>query len=204
MNQQGDNCFIFDVVNSLVEQGYKLSKSIQAELLPEAKQYHGAIFSLNGKKCVYRKGKVTADRPGAFLALWKRPNLVSGSNKPIPLIEEDIDYLFIKVEEHYTVNQEGSVVAQDHLLIDKPKVGLFIFPVKLLLEKGFIASVKYKGKTGFRVFPPWSGNRGNHATKVFSESGKKTQAWQLPYFVEIDENGALDISTFNQITKCFS
>jgi len=186
INQQGDNSFISDVVNSLVEVGYKLSKSIQADPLPEAKQYHGAIFSLNGKKCVYRKGKVTADRPGAFLALWKRPDSMSGSNKPIPLIEEDIDYLFVKVEEHSTVDQK-------HLLINKPKVGLFIFPVKLLLEKGFITSVKYKGKTGFRVFPPWSGNRGNHATKVFSESGKKTQAWQLPYFVEIAENGVIKI-----------
>ena len=185
INQQDDNNFISDVVNSLVEVGYKLSKSIQGESLPEAKQYHGATFSLNGKKCVYRKGKVTADRPGAFLALWKRPDPNCDNNKPIPLTEEDIDYLFIKVEEH-------SVVAQEHQLIDKPKVGLFIFPVNLLLEKGLISSVKYKGKTGFRVFPPWSGDRGNLATKVFSESGKKTQVWQLPYFVEIDENGVLD------------
>lgn len=201
INQQDDNDFISDIVNSLVEVGYKLSKSIQGESLPEAKQYHGVTFSLNDKQCVYRKGKLTADRPGAFLALWKRPDSMSGSNKPIPLIEEDIDYLFIKVEEHCNVDQERSVEDQKLLLINKPKVGLFIFPVKLLLEKGFIASVKYKGKTGFRVFPPWSGDRGNHATKVFSESGKKTQAWQLPYFVEVDENGALDISTFNQIFK---
>ena len=186
INKKENENFISDLLDSLIDGGYKLSKSIQVESLPEAKQYHGATFSLNGKKCVYRKGKVTADRPGAFLALWKRPDSMSGSNKPIPLIEEDIDYLFIKVEEHSTVDQK-------HLLINKPKVGLFIFPVKLLVEKGFIASVKYKGKTGFRVFPPWSGNRGNHATKVFSESGKKTQAWQLPYFVDIAENGDIEI-----------
>lgn len=186
------NNFISDVLDSLIDGGYKLTESLQLEYLPEAKQYDGATFSLNDKKCVYRKGKVTADRPGAFLALWKRPLFSSENNKPIPLTKEDIDYLFIHVEEH-------AVLGQGNLQIEKPKIGVFVFPTLLLIEKGIIASAKHKGKTGFRVFPPWSGNRGDVATKVFSESGKKTQIWQLPYFVEVNEDGSLDSSKLNQI-----
>ena len=182
-----------DLLDLLKSVGCEITKTIQVESLPEAKQYDGVTFSLNEKKCVYRKGKVTTDRPGAFLALWKRPILSSSQdNKPIPLAEEDLDYLFIKVEEH-------AVVDKDNQSIKKLKVGVFVFPVSLLIKKGVLTSVKHKGKTGFRVFPPWSGDRGNVATKVFSKSGKKTQAWQLPYFVEIDQNGSVDLSTFNQI-----
>ena len=192
INKKENANFISDVLDSLIDGGYKLTESLQLEYLPEAKQYDGATFSLNDKKCVYRKGKVTADRPGAFLALWKRPHFSSENNKPIPLTKEDIDYLFIHVEEH-------AVLGQGNLQIEKPKIGVFVFPTLLLSEKGIIASAKYKGKTGFRVFPPWSGNRGDVATKVFSESGKKTQIWQLPYFVEVNEDGSLDSSKLNQI-----
>jgi len=192
MNKKENVHLISNLLRSLIDAEYKLTESFQLESLPEAKQYDGATFRLNNKKCVYRKGKVTADRPGAFLALWKRPHFSSESNKPISLTEEDIDYLFINVKEH-------TVMGQGNQKIEKPKVGVFIFPASLLIEKGIIASAKHKGKTGFRVFPPWSGNRGDVATKVFSESGKKTQTWQLPYFVEVYEDGSFDSSKFNQI-----
>jgi len=35
--------------------------------------------------------------------------------------------------------------------------------------------------------------------KVFSESGKKTQRWQLPYYIEIDNNGLIDSCNLNKI-----
>ncbi|WP_392339283.1 MepB family protein [Moritella marina] len=61
-----------------------------------------------------------------------------------------------------------------------------------------MSSEQSKGKTGFRVFPPWSQDRGVTGTKVFSESGKKTQRWQFPYFVEIDD-GLIDPKKLNEI-----
>ncbi len=52
---------------------------------------------------------------------------------------------------------------------------------------------------GFRVFPPWSQDRGVVGTKVFSDYGKKTQSWQLPYFLAIDEGGLIDPNELNRV-----
>ena len=76
---------------------------------------------------------------------------------------------------------------------------MFIFPVSVLIKKGIVSSLKSKGKTGFRVFPPWSQDRGMVGTKVFSESGKKTQRWQIPFFLKIDENGLIDSYELNEL-----
>jgi len=153
----------------------------KADLVPEAKKYAGATFMINHKKCVYREAKMTPDRPGAFLAIWKRLD-IQMKTKPIPLDADDLDYLFIGVEN-----------------INNKQKGFFIFPVSLLLHKSIMSSDNKKGKTGFRVFPPWTADRGNIGTQVFSASGKKTQDWQLPYFVEMNQDGSLDSSKLNQI-----
>jgi hypothetical protein len=84
-------------------------------------------------------------------------------------------------------------------MINKLERGMFIFPVSLLIKKGIICGDKSKGKNGFRVFPPWSQDRGKVGTQVFSDSGKKTQRWQLPYFVSIDENGLIDPVKLNSL-----
>ena len=112
-------------------------------------------------------------------------------NKPIPFKYYELDYLFIKVDEQ---SHDPDTVETRHKL----KSGLFIFPTSLLIKKGIISSEKAKGKTGFRVFPPWSGNRGTIKTKVFSDSGKRTQSWQLPYFVKINNN-KIDIIQLHKI-----
>ena len=154
--------------------GYRLTEAVKVDTVPENSQYEALKFSLNGKRIVYRKGKVTPGRPGAFLSVWQRPILEAGNgNKPIPLKSDELDYLFIQVE-----------CESDR--------GLFIFPVATLKEKGIVSSAHKKGKTGFRVFPPWTQDRGIVGTKVFSESGKKTQRWQLPYFIGIDKDGSID------------
>lgn len=170
--------------------GYEITKSLELDEIPESSKYEGLVFSINDKSIVFRKGKITTDRPGAFLAIWKRPSS-DKENKPIPLQSNDLDYLFVQVEDH-------SNIASTDNSIKKPKSGMFIFPVSLLIKKGIVSSETSKGKTGFRVFPPWSQDRGVVGTKVFSESGKKTQRWQLPYFVEIN-NGSIDPKQLNKI-----
>jgi hypothetical protein len=118
----------------------------------------------------YREAKVTPDRPGAFLTLWQRPCSSKESNKPIPFKSNQLDYLFVKVQESESENA---------------RFGVFIFPAFILSQMKILSTEKVKGKTAFRVFPPWSKDRGNKGTKVFSESAKKTQKWQLPFFVEM-------------------
>ncbi|WP_299662557.1 MepB family protein [uncultured Psychromonas sp.] len=176
----------FLLIKEFVPAGYKITQKVELDPLPESAKYEALNFHLNDRRIVYRKGKVTSDRPGAFLAVWQRPpseGLNSNKSKPIPLTFDDFDYLFIRVESHSNIS-EG--------LEHRSKYGMFIFPVSLLIEKGILASVKSKGKTGFRVFPPWSEDRGDVGTKVFSESGKKTQRWQVPFFLDIDENGLIN------------
>jgi hypothetical protein len=179
------------LIEGFVPAGYKVTKNVELDPVPESSKYEGLIFGLNHKNIVYRKGNVTSDRPGAFLAVWQRP--VSGGlhdNKPIPLTSNELDYLFIQVERHVSANEK-----LEHSL----KHGMFIFPASLLIEKGILCSVKNKGKTGFRVFPPWSQDRGVVGTKVFSESGKKTQKWQLPYFIPLNADGLMDPVALNKI-----
>ena len=179
------------LVKMFVPSGYQITKKVELDPIPESSKYEALNFSINDMSIVYRKGKVTSDRPGAFLAVWKRANSENGNvNKPIPLTSSELDYLFIQVESHSNILEE---------LEPKRKYGMFIFPVSLLIEKGIVSSSKSKGKTGFRIFPPWSEDRGIAGTKVFSESGKKTQRWQIPFFLEIDENGLIDSCELNKL-----
>ena len=179
------------LVKMFVPSGYQITKKVELDPVPESSKYEALSFSLNNRRIVYRKGKVTSHRPGAFLALWNRPLLEDANGiKPIPLTSNELDYLFIQVESHSNILEELELGSQD---------GMFIFPVSVLIEKGIVSSSKSKGKTGFRVFPPWSQDRGIVGTKVFSESGKKTQRWQIPFFLEIDEKGLIDSSELNKL-----
>jgi len=179
------------LASAFVPAGYKLTRAVEFDSGLERPKYDALHFSLNNKNIVYRKGKVTPDRPGAFLAIWQRP--LSGNvngNKPIPLTSSELDYLFIKVESHSNLSEEF-----EH----NQEYGMFVFPVSLLVERGIVSSTNSKGKTGFRVFPPWSQDRGVNGTKVFSDSGKKTQRWQLEFFLEIDANGSIDSRDINRV-----
>ena len=159
------------LIKAFIPIGYKLTTAVQVDVIPESANYNALSFSLNNNKIIYRKAKLTETRPGAFLTLWKRPKALSANtNKPIPYDVSELDYLFVDVE-------EGPL-----------RRGIFIFPVALLVNKGIVRSDKSKGKTAFRVFPAWSRDRGVSGTQVFSESAKKTQQWQLPYFVQCHDS----------------
>jgi hypothetical protein len=179
------------LVKSFVPAGYTITRSIELDPIPESAKYAALSCALNEHNIIYRKAKVTPDRPGAFLAIWQRPMTQEVSdNKPIPFQAGDLDYLFVQVASHSELSSDNKQDIQH---------GMFIFPVSLLVAKGVVSSPTKKGKTGFRVFPPWSQNRGIAGTKIFSESGKKTQRWQLPYFVEIDSEGFIESSDLNKV-----
>ena len=183
------------LIKGFIPAGYKITNGVALDPVPESSKYEALVFSLNHLNIVYRKGKVTPDRPGAFLAVWQRPLLRNiDGNKPIPLKSNELDYLFVQVESH-------SNITTNDILESRPMHGIFIFPVSLLIDKGIVSSSKSKGKTGFRVFPPWSDDRGVAGTKVFSESGKKTQRWQLPYFLKFNDKGLIDPYKLNEILR---
>ncbi len=180
-----DNNYLAELESLLKKQfvtaGFNFTTPVALDPVAENAKYEALTFSLNEKLCLYRKANVTPDRPGAFLSIWQRPALeANNGNKPIPLASDELDYLFILVE-------------------DKSGRGLFIFPVQLLIKKGIVSSSAKRGKTGFRVFPPWSQDRGALGTQVFSVSGKKTQAWQLPYFIAMDKDGSIDKNELRKI-----
>ena len=166
--------------------GYELTSDVELDIVPENSKYSAFNFSLNNQRIIFRKAKVTPDRPGAFVTVWQRPESpIDNNNKPIPLKSTQLDYLFVRVQKH------GEAV--------KKRDGFFVFPVSVLIKKSIVTLENGKGKTGFRVFPAWSADRGTNGMKVFSDSGKKSQAWQLPYFVEIDKNNFVDKDLLNNI-----
>ncbi len=174
---------------SFASLGYKLPSADELVSHDHNAQYHGYAFTLNQKRIIYRKAKVTPDRPGAFLALWKRPGDCR-NNKPIPLNDE-FDYLLIEVTSEGLTSTNNQVTNIER--------GLFMFPVNVLLKKGIVGSLNSKGKTAFRVFPPWSESRALKGTGTFSNSAKVTQRWQCDYFLKQDQNILIDLSKLNKI-----
>ncbi|MGV3245155.1 MepB family protein [Staphylococcus sp. 11261D007BR] len=65
-------------------------------------------------------------------------------------------------------------------IIDNEKIGQFIFPKKILKDKGVIKSNKAEGKMAMRVYPSWVSN--------LNSTAKKTQRWQTEYFVDLSNS----------------
>lgn len=62
--------------------------------------------------------------------------------------------------------------------------GQFIFPKELLIKHGIFTDTK-EGKRAIRVYPPWDITE--------SAQAKKTQKWQLDYFLDASLDKPLDI-----------
>lgn len=125
---------------------------------PESREYEACRFTLNGFHIVCRDAKITPKKIGQFVTFWKRNK--NGITEP--LNEKDsIDYYVINV-------------------IKESKLGQFILPKSILIEKGIVSTNKKVGKRGFRVYPSWDITNNKQA--------KQTQKWQLNYFIEIDSN----------------
>lgn len=129
-----------------------LDQVSQYEPDSESHDYMACSFELNGKKIIFRKGKITPTKVGQFVTFWKR----EGAGPIMPFdFEDSFDsfMVFVKAE-----NKEG----------------LFLFPKSVLLEKGILSLKGKGGKRAFRLYPPWD--------KADNAQAKKSQAWQLGYF----------------------
>jgi hypothetical protein len=120
----------------------------------EASDYKGCYYELGKTRVIQRTAKVTPKKIGQFVTLWKR----NSAGETCPMSEEDnFDYVII-------------------LCRANELSGRFVFPKRVLLEKGYISSTEIpgSGKRGFRVYPNWDQPKSKQAVK--------TQLWQSKYF----------------------
>ena len=72
-------------------------------------------------------------------------------------------------------------------------MGQFVFPKKILYEKGVLAGEISKGKRAIRVYPIWD--------IPTSRQARNTQAWQLDYFFELTANDEENILSIQKRYK---
>lgn len=140
--------------------GFELTKP---KIHAESRAYVACAFELNGKMIEHRVSKITPTKTGQFVTVWKRND--KGITQPYDILD-NLDFIIITAR-----NNEN--------------FGQFIFPKRILAEKGIITQNGKEGKRGIRVYPPW-----DIAT---NKQALKTQAWQTKYFLTIKNNNSTDL-----------
>ncbi|MBW3502334.1 MepB family protein [Janthinobacterium sp. NKUCC08_JDC] len=135
--------------------------------VPEAEsaEYGACRAELDGKRLVLRVAKTTPTKTGQFVTVWKRPH---PDAEIAPLDDADpVDVVIIAV-----ANDDGA------------QHGFFIFPRKVLLERGVMSRAGQGGKRALRVYPPWCTPE--------SVQAQRTQRWQEEWFVAAGEQQRLE------------
>ena len=127
------------------------------KLEDESEDYGAAEFTLNNQSVKFRVGKITPTKIGQFVTFWKR--IGKGPIQPYDL-NDSFDFLVV------------SARAENHF-------GQFVFPKAVLYERGIVSSTEKEGKRAMRIYPPWD--------IADNSQAKRTQAWQLQYFIEFSE-----------------
>lgn len=125
----------------------------------EQKEYFACKFCINDSLVICRTAKITPKKVGQFVSCWKR-DADTGQTKPFDA-DDTIDFYVINVQ------QEG-------------RLGQFVFPASVLIDKRILSTSEQDGKRGFRVYPIWSHPNNKQAVH--------TQRWQLNYFFEIQKD----------------
>lgn len=124
----------------------------------ECADYSGCSFILSHHSIKFRKAKITPKKEGVFTSLWKR----NSEGKTVSFDENDpFDFYIIMAES--TLNK-----------------GYFVFPSQILSQHGILSCNNANGRRGFRLYPSWSFPQNKQA--------RKTQEWQLEYFLEESES----------------
>ena len=135
----------------------------------ESAEYGACTFTLNGISIKYRVAKITPTKTGQFVTVWKRKG--DGPIEPFESTDE-LDVVVISTRKNDLFGQ-------------------FVFPKTVLMEHGIVSGKSKAGKRGFRVYPPWD--------VANSPQAKKTQQWQLRYFLEISNGSLTNLSLANQL-----
>lgn len=138
----------------------------------ESEEYLAYRLSLNNKNALFRKAKITPKKIGQFVTLWKRP---TAHDEIAPFDKTDeIEWIIINASE-------------------KNFTGYFIFNQELLFQKNIFSYDKKNGKRALRVYPPWS--------LPTSAQALKTQKWQLPFFIDLNQNETAVIEKVKKLFK---
>ncbi len=140
----------------------------------EGSEYGACSFKINSRFVRFRVAKITPIKIGQFVTLWKRAK--NGPIQPYDVTDE-IDFFIISVRKD---NQFGQ----------------FIFPKSILLQHKIISNNGQGGKLAIRVYPPWD--------ITVSAQAKKTQTWQLQYFLELSSNKSIDYVRMKTLYLNFS
>lgn len=135
----------------------------------ECEAYFGGSLQIGTLSIKFRKAKITPKKVGQFVTLWKR----DFENKTIPYTANDpFDFYLILTEQ-------------------ADKLGFFLFPKKVLIEKQILSSHLKEGKRGFRLYPDWAITENVQATK--------TQIWQSIFFINVVHAEAKNIEKLKSI-----
>jgi len=126
----------------------------------ESGEYKACSFQLNGLNVKYRLAKITPKKTGQFVTFWKRTP--NGTIGPFEA-SDNIALFIIDVR-------------KDELC------GQFVFPAAALVKHGILSGATGEGKRAMRVYPPWD--------MAENKQAKKTQHWQLQYFIALKTNEA--------------
>lgn len=149
--------FISEMILAAQELAYASLGLIYSNLVLEAESqdYGACSFDLGQKHIKFRVAKITPTKVGQFVTFWKR--IGDGPIMPYD-VSDDFDFLIVSVR-------------------DSASLGQFIFPKDVLWQNGLLSKDRQGGKRAMRVYPAWNVTE--------SVQARKTQAWQLLYFVEI-------------------
>lgn len=138
--------------NIFIPLGIHLSNIVEEY---ESQNYFAHTFVLNNQITKFRIAKITPKKSGQFVTVWKRNS--TGITEAFH-INDNIKFLFIAIKSN-------------------ENFGVFIFPIKALLENKIISDEKYLGKRGFRVYSTWD--------KISNKQAQNTQLWQDEYFIDL-------------------
>ncbi|MGE7919006.1 MepB family protein [Viridibacillus sp. NPDC093762] len=129
---------------------------------PQNEAYGAYVFKLNNLLIRFRVAKITPTKIGQFVTLWERVG--DGPIQPYD-VSDSVEFFVISAKNGH-------------------QFGQFVFPKAVLCKRDIISNKGQGGKRAMRVYPPWD--------KPTSRQAKKTQEWQLKYFLEIPQNTAVD------------
>lgn len=129
---------------------------------PQNAAYEGAVFHYNTSFFRLRRAKRTPKKAGYFVAFWEKDEMSRN-------------------QAYHVADSPTKLIV---VISDGDFQGQFVFPREVLHNQGVLRDDRQTGKMALRVYPRWEGNLNKTATR--------TQAWQLPYFVDLAETGAIE------------
>ena len=142
-----------------------------ANFLPEqeSSKYHAHCYCLGIKNVRFRIAKKTPTKTGWFVTIWKR-----GADGIIaPYDQSDlVDFFVVGIVNH-------------------SKIGQFIFPKSVLLEKNIFSENGKGGKRAVRIYSPWD--------DTISSQAAKTKKWQGQYFIDLTLKNSKNITRMESL-----